>query len=93
MSEIVTHQILCSVCKVPLEPIPGSQPPSWRCPRCGVGDTRENVVREAKEHAEEVAARFIQDKVKEAGQKCSFFAVEVKPIPKREYRFITGFEL
>jgi rubredoxin len=87
-----TAQILCNKCKVPPEPIADSQPETWRCPRCGVSDTRENILREVKEHATEVAARYLQDGLRDAVRGNRFLKVESKPIPKRSYRFVTDFK-
>ena len=91
MSE-TTHQILCNACKVAPEPVPDSESETWRCPSCGVSDTRENIIREAKEHAVEVASRSLQDKARGVAEGSSFIKFEGKPIPKGVYRFVSDFE-
>lgn len=61
MTEATEHQILCNTCKVPPKPVPDSEPEEWGCGVCGVHDTPENIIREAKDHAIEVASRHLQD--------------------------------
>lgn len=83
------HQILCSACKVTPERIADSEPESWRCPKCGISDTAENIIREAKEYAVEVTSRHVQDSARKAAQGSKFIKFKGNPIPKRKYRFIT----
>lgn len=85
-----THtQILCGADKVPLKPVANSNPESWRCPVCGITDTRENVLREAQEHAKEVVARGFQSALRKGASGHSGLKFTGKVIPKRQHRFIT----
>ncbi len=93
MTDTTTHKVICNKCKVPLAPIADSNPERWTCPVCNVSDTRENVLREAGEHAKEVAARHLQDKARSIAQNSKFIKFEGKTIPKQHYRFITDFKL
>lgn len=92
MSE-ASLQILCNDCKVPPEPVPDSQPETWRCPECGVSDTRENVVGEANQHAMEVVARYQQNGIRKAVRGSSVLKFSGKTIPHGQYRFITDLKL
>jgi predicted RNA-binding Zn-ribbon protein involved in translation (DUF1610 family) len=88
----VTHKILCNACKVELELVPDSDPESWRCPSCGISDTRENVIGEAKKYVIEMVSRRLQDKARETAAKVRFAKFSGEPIPKGDYRFITDTE-
>lgn len=92
MSDIT--QVLCGRCKVPLKG-PGDSDPQGRfsCPKCGNGDTRENVLREVGEHVKEQAARHLQEEMRSTARSSKFIKFEGKPIPKRSYRFIADIEL
>lgn len=87
------YDIICNTCKVPPEPIAESNPETWGCPVCGVNDSPENIIGEAKEHAVEVAARKLQDMTGEIAKGSRFIKVTHKHIPHRVYRFVTDFKL
>lgn len=93
MTETTDHQILCNACKVPPKPIPDSKPEEWGCGVCGVHDTRENIIREAKDHAIEMASRHVQDSARKAAGSSRFIKFSGKPIPHGDYRFVTDFKL
>jgi predicted RNA-binding Zn-ribbon protein involved in translation (DUF1610 family) len=57
MATKVTTQALCGICKVPLEAIANTHPERFGCPRCGVSDTRQNVLREMNAHSHEAIQR------------------------------------
>lgn len=92
MSETTDHQILCNECKVPPKPIPNSDPQEWGCPDCGVHDTAENIIREAKDHAVEVASRHFQNSVRKVAEGSRILKFSGKTIPHRDYRFVTDFK-
>lgn len=92
MNDATTHQVLCNACKVAPEPVPDSNPEAWRCPSCGVSDSRENIIGEVKKHAIEVASRRLQDTARKAAGRSRFIKFEGKPIPKGVYRFVTDIE-
>lgn len=85
---------LCAQCKVPPEPVTQDKGEErFACPRCGVNDTAENILREAMEHAKEVAARSLQEKARSVARGSKFIKFSGKPIPKGSYRFISDFKL
>lgn len=87
-------QVLCAECHVPPEAVVQSGGEErFACPICGVSDTGENAIREAMEHAKEVAARSLQKSVHDVAQKSKFMKFEGAPIPKGTYRFISDFKL
>ena len=96
MTEILNDstltQAICGKDEVPLEPIADSQPESWRCPVCGDGDTRENVMREVKEHMKEVVARGFQNAIRKGIAGNPNIKAVGDLIPKRSYRFISDLE-
>lgn len=92
MADATTHQILCNACKVPPEPVPDSEPETWRCLSCGHHDTRENILGQAREHAKEVIARNLQNRVRKTARKSRILQFTGKPIPHGSYRFITDLE-
>lgn len=86
--------VLCAKCHVPPEPVADCKGENaFACPICGTGDTGENILREAKEHAKEVAARGLQGHVRRVARRSKFIKFEGKPIPKGSYRFISDFKL
>ena len=92
MTETTSHQILCNTCKVPPKPIPDSQPEEWGCGLCGVHDTPENIIREAKQHAVEVIARRSQSGLRKVAKGSKVLKLTGKPVPHGVYRFITDIE-
>jgi hypothetical protein len=91
-SDIVSA--LCGACKVPLVAVPDHDPKDWfACPRCGEGDTRENMLRVVGEHAQELSARFLQEEARKTAGRVKFIQFKGKPIPKRSYRFISDLKL
>lgn len=84
---------LCGTCKVSLVSVADHDQEDWfSCPSCGAGDTRENVLREVGEHTKEVAARHLQEKMRDAARQSRFMKFSGKPVPKGDYRFIGDFK-
>ena len=89
-----TKSILCGKCRVPLEGSANPKPKDrYSCPRCGNGDTVENVLSEAKSFVTEMAQRKLQESMRQAARGSKFIKFDGKPIPKRTYRFITDHKL
>lgn len=90
MAETETHTIICATCNVGM--MPSSNPPKpddiSSCPECGVSDTYENVLEEAKAYAVEHAARQLQKKMKEVASGSRGVTYKPGRIETREYRFI-----
>jgi uncharacterized C2H2 Zn-finger protein len=85
---------LCARCKLPPEPVAQDDGEErFACPRCGVNDTRENILRDVREHAKEVAARSLQEKARGVARRSKFIKFSGKPIPKGSYRFISDLKL
>lgn len=89
-----TVAVLCAKCHVPPEGVAEREAEDWfACPECGTGDTRQNVIREAMDHAKEVAARSIQESARGVARRSKFIKFQGKPIPKGNYRFISDLKL
>ncbi|ORE90624.1 hypothetical protein ATO13_21931 [Stappia sp. 22II-S9-Z10] len=86
-------KVLCARCHLPPEPVREGEAEDWfACPNCGEGDTSENIIREAKEHAKEVAARSFQETLRKTATRSKIMKFSAKPIPKGHYRFVSDFE-
>lgn len=89
-----TESILCGDCRVPLEGPANPKPEDrYACPRCGKGDTVENVLAEVKAFITEAAQRLLDESLRKATWRNKFVKFESKPRPKRVYRFITDHRL
>lgn len=84
-----TSQILCSEHKVPLEgPVNAKPDDRFSCPVCGVGDTRENVFREAREFVQEQAAKQLEGQMASIAADSKFIKFKPASRPQRVYRFV-----
>jgi predicted RNA-binding Zn-ribbon protein involved in translation (DUF1610 family) len=94
LTDVQTATVLCAECKIALQPVTQQQTEDWfACPTCGTGDTRENVLLEAKDHATELVAHALQDAARNAAKRNKFITFRGQSIPKRSYRFITDVTL
>ena len=85
---------LCGAHKVALVAVADHDPEDWwACPICGRGDTRQNVLREVGEHTKEVAARHLQEQMRDVARKSKFMTFKGATIPQRSYRFVVNLKL
>lgn len=85
-----TQEILCGSCRIPVEgPADGKDENVFSCPKCGLSDTRKNVLKEVEAFVTELAQRSLQESMRKAARGSKFLKFEGKPIQKRTYRFVT----
>lgn len=83
--------ILCAACNVSVQVrVEPNKENIVFCPRCGVSDTEENVIREASESVMDELVRKTIGPERTAGR--GVVTITVKHPPKRRYRFIMGDE-
>lgn len=86
-----TEEILCGTCRVPLEGPANPEPQDrYTCPRCGNGDTVENVLAEVNAFVQEAAQGALDKSLRDALRGNDFIKVTGKPIQRRQYRFVTN---
>jgi len=86
-----TQEILCGSCRVPLQGVADPEPQDiYACPKCGAGDTVENVIASAKAFAVEAAKHFLQESLRQAVRGSKIMKLDSQPIKKGSHRFITN---
>jgi len=93
MADIV--DIKCAKCDVPLQGAATDPQPTdmVSCPKCGVSDSLENVIREVGEYVEEKTAEYLAGEMRDATRGSKTMTFKEKPRPKKTYRFIMDLDL
>lgn len=82
-------QIKCAKCKIPLQGPRNPKPQDrFSCPKCGIGDSYQNVMREVGNQAEDYLANRITQAMRNATRGSKHLKFTEKPRAKRSYRFI-----
>lgn len=91
---MTTKPIKCARCNVPLEGkiVDGEAQEYFSCPRCGVGDTHENIMRELADYTEEKAAEFLSKTMSDIARKSKFITFRENSRPKKRYRFVVDLD-
>ena len=80
---------MCGSCKAPLEGTTNAQGQDiFRCPFCGISDTRENVVRISGEYVKEQAEGSLHKTLRKAAGGNRMFKHKSSFRPKGGHRFI-----
>lgn len=89
-----THAVKCGSCKCDLEHFPDAKPdPRAACPRCGEGDTLDNIHRIVAEFVEERLAQSIHAAVVDGVRGSKALKVTSNFRPKRNHRFVVDLDL
>lgn len=85
------HTIICAACRsevtAPSKPKPSDY---CSCPKCGVGDTYENVLADVKAYVTEQAARSLQKSLKKVASSSKSMTYKAGRITTANYRFIVA---
>lgn|GEM_PF-1388903 len=87
------RQFKCARCNCALEAFPDAKPePRAACPKCGEGDTIDNVVREIGDHMMEQLAQGLNQTFTEAARTSKNVKFTPTFKPKGGHRFIVDRE-
>jgi hypothetical protein len=87
-------EVKCAKCKVALQGPSAPKPQDrFSCPKCGVWDSYENVMREVGEQAQEQLAARLAHSMRAATRGNKYVKVTEKPRAKRSHRFIVDLRL
>jgi hypothetical protein len=87
------QEIKCAKCNIPLKGPADPQPQDRiACPRCGVGDTFENISAEITEYIGEQLVKALARQTEAAFSKSKNMKLAQTPRPQKSYRFIVDFE-
>jgi len=87
-------EVKCAACKVALQGPSVPKPQDrFSCPKCGVGDSYENVMREVGEHAQEQLADGLARSMRAATRGNKYVKFTEKPRAKHSHRFIVDLRL
>lgn len=84
-----TARILCGGCKTdPTGPAEYDNDTVFKCPTCGQTDRYEDIVQEAHNYMEDIAAKHLTDQMEDMAKGSPFMKVTTTPRPQRTYRWI-----
>jgi hypothetical protein len=87
-------EVKCATCKVALQGPSAPKPQDrFSCPKCGIGDSYENVMREVGNHAREQLADGLARSMRAATRGSKYVKFVEKPRAKRAHRFIVDLRL
>lgn len=82
-------EVKCAQCKIALQGPTNPKPQDrFSCPRCGIGDSYQNVMRDVRGHVEEQLGNRITQLMRNATRGSKYLQFTEKPRAKRRYRFI-----
>ena len=89
MGETEARKVKCAPCKCALHG-PRNPKPDDRisCPRCGVGDTFDAVMREVGEYVKEQAAIALNGSVRDAARGSKYLGIATTVRPEGGHRFV-----
>ena len=89
------REVKCGKCNVPLQgPADDPKPKKiFFCPKCGVSDTYENVMREVEEYVTEEAGDYIASGFEKATRGSKYLTFKKGHRMKRAHRFIVEMNL
>ena len=90
-----TVTIECAKCNVPLQgPTPNPKPQDrFVCPRCGAGDTLENIMRETQDYVTDKVGESIGRVLENAARESKALTFKKNRRPKKCHRFIVDLGL
>ena len=83
------HEVKCAKCKIPLQGPTNPKPQDrFSCPKCGIGDSFDNVMREVGDQAREHVANLTAKMLRDATRGSKHLKFTEKPRAKSARRFI-----